>query len=81
MTSQLDLDRGQLEKLNEEAPILIILMLQRHVKELQQTVATQAAEIQKLRALTIWHLRSWLPRSYVPDFPVITLGSSVRGYW
>ena len=49
MTSQLDLDRSQLEKLDKEALISIILMLQQQVRELQQTVAAQAAEIQKLR--------------------------------
>jgi transposase len=49
MTSQVDLDRSQLEKLDKEALISIILVLQQQVKELQQTVAAQAAEIQKLR--------------------------------
>ena len=49
MTSQLGLDRSQLEKLDKEALISIILVLQQQVKELQQTVAAQAAEIQKLR--------------------------------
>ena len=49
MSSQLDLDRSQLEKLDKEALISIILVLQQQVKELQQTVAAQAAEIQKLR--------------------------------
>jgi transposase len=49
MTSQLDLDRSQLEKLDKEALISIILVLQQQVKELQETVAAQAAEIQKLR--------------------------------
>jgi transposase len=49
MTSQVDLDRSQLEKLDQEALISIILVLQQQVKELQQTVAAQATEIQKLR--------------------------------
>ena len=49
MTSQLDSDRSQLEKLDKEALILIILTLQRQVQELQQIVAEQAAEIQGLR--------------------------------
>jgi len=49
MTSQLDLDRSQLEKLDKEDLISIILVLQQQVKELQQTIAAQAAEIQKLR--------------------------------
>jgi transposase len=50
MTSQVDLDRSQLEKLDDkEALISIILVLQQQVKELQETVAAQAAEIQKLR--------------------------------
>jgi transposase len=49
MTSQLDLDRSQLEKLDKESLISIILVLQQQVKELQQTVAAQAAEIQELR--------------------------------
>jgi len=49
MTSQLDLDRSQLEKLDKESLISIILVLQQQVKELQQTVAAQAAEIQQLR--------------------------------
>ena len=47
MTSQLD--RSQLEKLDKETLISIILTLQQQVTELQKTVATQAAEIQKLR--------------------------------
>jgi hypothetical protein len=42
MASQLDLDRSQLEQLGKEALVSIILTL-------QQTVAAQAAEIQKLR--------------------------------
>jgi transposase len=49
MTSQLDLDHSQLEQLDKETLISIILRLQEQVRELQQTVATQAAEIQKLR--------------------------------
>ena len=49
MTSQLDLDRSQLEQLDKEALISIILALQQQVRELQQTVAAQADEIQKLR--------------------------------
>jgi transposase len=49
MTSQLDLDRSQLERLDKEALTSIILVLQQQVKELQQTVAAQGAEIQKLR--------------------------------
>jgi transposase len=49
MTSQVDLDRSQLEKLDQEALISIILVLQQQVKELQQIVAAQAAEIQELR--------------------------------
>ena len=49
MTSQKDLDRSQLEKLDKEALISIILMLQQQVRELQRTVAAQAVEIQELR--------------------------------
>ena len=49
MTSQLDLDRSQLEQLDKEALISIILTLRQQVRELQQTVAAQADEIQKLR--------------------------------
>ena len=49
MTSQLDLDRSQLEQLDKEALISIILTLQQQVRELQQAVAAQADEIQKLR--------------------------------
>ena len=49
MTSQKGLDRSQLEKLDKEALISIILMLQQQVRELQRTVAAQAVEIQKLR--------------------------------
>lgn len=49
MTSQLDFDRNQLEQLDKEALISIILLLQQQVRELQQTVAAQAAEIQALR--------------------------------
>jgi transposase len=47
MTSQLD--RSQLEALDKETLISIILTLQQQVQELQETVASQAAEIQKLR--------------------------------
>jgi transposase len=49
MTPQLDLDRSQLEQLDKETRISIILTLQQRVRELQQTVAAQATEIQKLR--------------------------------
>jgi transposase len=49
MTSQKDLDRSQLERLDKEALISIILMLQQQVRELQRTVAAQTAEIQELR--------------------------------
>jgi len=49
MTSQLDLDRSQLEQLDKEALISIILTLQQQVRELQQAIAAQADEIQKLR--------------------------------
>ena len=49
MTSQKDRDRSQLEKLDKEALISIILMLQQQVRELQRTVAAQAVEIQELR--------------------------------
>ena len=49
MTSQLDLDRSQLEQLDKEALISIILTLQQQVRELQQAVAAQSDEIQKLR--------------------------------
>ena len=49
MISQLDLDRSQLEQLDKETLISTILRLQEQVRELQQIVATQAAEIQKLR--------------------------------
>lgn len=49
MTSQLDLDRSQLEQLDKETLISIVLRLQEQVRELQQAVATQASEIQKLR--------------------------------
>jgi transposase len=55
MTSQgvppshgLDFDRSQLEKLDKEALISIILTLQQQVQELQQIVAEQAVEIQRL---------------------------------
>jgi len=49
MTSLLDSDRSQLEQLDKEALISIILVLQQQVRELQQSVGAQAAEIQKLR--------------------------------
>jgi len=49
MTSPLDLDRSQSEKLDKEALKSIIQVLQQQVQELQRTVAAQAAEIQKLR--------------------------------
>jgi transposase len=49
MTSQLDLDRSQLEQLDKEALISIILTLQQQIHELQRTVAAQAVEIQELR--------------------------------
>ena len=44
----LDLDRNQLEQLDKETLISIILMLQQQVRELQQIVAAQATEMQKL---------------------------------
>jgi len=49
MTSQLDLDRSQLEQLDKEVLISIILTLQQQVRELQQAVAAQADGVQKLR--------------------------------
>ena len=49
MTSQLDFERSQLEQLDQEALIALILTLQPQVRELQQTVAAQAAEMQQLR--------------------------------
>jgi transposase len=49
MTSQLEFDREQLEKLEKADLILSILALQEQVRALQQTVAKQAAEIQELR--------------------------------
>ena len=49
MTSQFEFERDQLEKLDKEDLILIILALQQQVRELQQTVAKQATEIQELR--------------------------------
>jgi transposase len=49
MTSQLDLDRSQIEQLDKEDLISIILTLRQQVRELQQTVGAQADEIQKLR--------------------------------
>ena len=47
MTSQMDIERSQLEKLDKQALISIILMLQQQVQELQRTVAAQAVEIQR----------------------------------
>ncbi len=49
MTSPVEFGREQLEKLDKEGLILSILVLQEQVRELQQTVARQAAEIQELR--------------------------------
>jgi transposase len=49
MMTPLDLDRSQLEQLDKGTLISMILMLQRQIRELQQTVAAQAAEMQKLR--------------------------------
>jgi len=49
MTSKLDLDRSQLERLDKERLISILLALRQRVQELEQTIATQAAEIQELR--------------------------------
>lgn len=49
MTPPLDLDRSQLELLDKEALITILLALQAQVRELQQTVAAQAAELERLR--------------------------------
>ena len=49
MTSQLSLDRNQLEQLDKETLISIILTLQQQIRELQERVAAQAAEIQELR--------------------------------
>jgi transposase len=49
MTSQLDLDRSQFERLDKERLISILLVLQQRVQELEQTIAAQAAEIQELR--------------------------------
>ena len=49
MSSHFEFDRDQLEKLDKEDLILSILALQEQVRELQQTVAKQAAEIQELR--------------------------------
>lgn len=49
MTSPLDLDRSQLERLDKERLISILLVLQQRVRELEQTIAAQAAEIQELR--------------------------------
>jgi transposase len=49
MTTEMDFDHSQLEKLDKEALISIVLVLQQQLQELQRTVAAQAAEIQKLR--------------------------------
>jgi transposase len=49
MTFQLDLDFSQLERLDKEKLISILLALRQRVQELEQTIATQAAEIQELR--------------------------------
>jgi len=49
MTSQIEFDREQLEKLDKEDLILSILALQEQVRELGQTVVKQAAEIHELR--------------------------------
>jgi transposase len=49
MTSPLELDRSQLERLDKERLISILLVLQQRVRELEQTIAAQAAEIQELR--------------------------------
>jgi hypothetical protein len=47
--AQSDFDRSQLDKLDKEALISIIVALQQQVRQLQQTVAEQAAVIQSLR--------------------------------
>jgi transposase len=49
MTSPVEFERSQLAQLDKEELISIILALQEQVRELQQTVAKQAAEIQELR--------------------------------
>ena len=49
MMSPLELDRSQLAELDKEALISIVLTLQQQVRQLQQTVAEQAAAIQSLR--------------------------------
>jgi transposase len=49
MTSLVEFERGQLGQLDKEELITIILVLQEQVRELQQSVAKQAAEIQELR--------------------------------
>jgi transposase len=49
MTSPVEFERSQLAQLDKEELITIILALQEQVRELQQTVAKQAAEIQELR--------------------------------
>ncbi len=45
----MDIERSQLNKLDKQALISIILMLQQQVQELQRTVAAQAVDIQKLQ--------------------------------
>jgi transposase len=47
--SPLELDRNQLAELDKEALISIVLTLRQQVRQLQQTVAEQAAAIQSLR--------------------------------
>jgi transposase len=49
MVSQASFDRNQLEKLDKEALMSIILTQQQQGQELQQMVAEQQAEIQRLR--------------------------------
>jgi len=49
MMSPLELDRNQVEQLGKESSVAIILMLQQQVRELQQIVAEQVVEIQRLR--------------------------------
>jgi transposase len=49
MTTLVEIDRSQLEQLDKESLITIIMTLQEQVKELQQMVAAQGAEIQELR--------------------------------
>jgi len=61
MTWQTEFDREQLEKLDKEDLILIILALQEQVRELQQTVVKQAAEMQELRDQVAKNSSSLLP--------------------